>query len=94
MHRDAARQARGARLELAGKVHTHWKRKAPSMKRHIPGMHDGEREIYIYCMDREPDMREHTNTARQARTARPKPVHMKKERLLVEPRFVHMRRPG
>ena len=29
MHREAARQARGARLELAGKVHTHWKRKTP-----------------------------------------------------------------
>ena len=42
MHRDAARQARGARLELAGKVHTHWKREAPLMKRHIPGMHDRE----------------------------------------------------
>ena len=35
-------QARGARLELAGKVHTHWKRKAPLMKRHRPGMHDRE----------------------------------------------------
>ena len=32
-----SRQARGARLELASKVHTHWKRKAPLMKRHIPG---------------------------------------------------------
>ena len=42
MHREAARQARGARLELAGKVHTHWKRKTPWMKRHIPGMHDRE----------------------------------------------------
>ena len=29
MHRDTARQARGARLELASEVHTHWKRKAP-----------------------------------------------------------------
>ena len=27
MHREAAKQARGARLELAGKVHTHWNRK-------------------------------------------------------------------
>ena len=35
-------QARGARLELASKVHTHWKRKAPLTKRHIPGMHDRE----------------------------------------------------
>ena len=42
MHREAARQARGARLELGGKVHTHWKRKAPLMKRDIPGMHDRE----------------------------------------------------
>ena len=38
MHRDTARQARGARLELASKVHTHWKRETPLMKRHIPGM--------------------------------------------------------
>ena len=37
-----SRQARGARLELASKVHTHWKRKASLMKRHIPGMHDRE----------------------------------------------------
>ena len=42
MHRDSARQARGAKLELAGKGHTHWKRVAPLMKRHIPGMHDRE----------------------------------------------------
>ena len=42
MRGEAARQARGARLELAGKVHTHWKRKTPWMKRHIPGMPDRE----------------------------------------------------
>ena len=36
MHRDTARQAPGARLELAIKVHTHWKQKLASMKRHIP----------------------------------------------------------
>ena len=42
MHRDKARQAHGAGLELASKVHAHWKQKAPLMKRHIPGMHDRE----------------------------------------------------
>ena len=42
MHRDTARQAHRARVKLASQVHTHWKRKAPLMKRHIPGVHDRE----------------------------------------------------
>ena len=45
MHRGTARQARGARLELASKVHTHWKREARLRKRHIPGMNDREPDI-------------------------------------------------